>query len=107
MLPESFGIVALEAAAAGKPTVVSDIGGLSDVVVDGETGLLVAPGDREELRRRCARLLRGCRAAASGWERRPQARAGSFGPDAVVPRFEEAYELARQARLKPGGRRRR
>ncbi len=38
---ESFGLVALEAAACGTPVVAADVGGLSQLVVDGETGLLV------------------------------------------------------------------
>lgn len=42
---EPFGIVALEAAAAGAPLVASTAGGLAEVVVDGETGLAVTPGD--------------------------------------------------------------
>jgi glycogen synthase len=42
---EPFGIVALEAAAAGAPLVASTAGGLAEVVVDGETGLSFAPGD--------------------------------------------------------------
>jgi glycogen(starch) synthase len=46
---EPFGIVALEAAAAGAPLVASTAGGLGEVVVDGETGLSFAPGDVEGL----------------------------------------------------------
>ena len=42
---EPFGIVALEAAAAGAPLVASTAGGLGEVVVDGETGVSFAPGD--------------------------------------------------------------
>jgi glycogen(starch) synthase len=42
---EPFGIVALEAAAAGAPLVASTAGGLGEVVLDGETGLSFAPGD--------------------------------------------------------------
>jgi glycogen(starch) synthase len=42
---EPFGIVALEAAAAGAPLVASTAGGLAELVVDGETGLSVEPGD--------------------------------------------------------------
>ncbi len=42
---EPFGIVALEAAAAGTPLVASTAGGLGEVVVDGHTGLSFAPGD--------------------------------------------------------------
>jgi D-inositol-3-phosphate glycosyltransferase len=44
---ESFGLVALESAACGTPVVASDVGGLRTTVRDGETGLLVAPGDAE------------------------------------------------------------
>lgn len=42
---EPFGIVALEAAAAGAPLVASTAGGLGEVVVDGETGVSFAPGN--------------------------------------------------------------
>jgi glycogen(starch) synthase len=42
---EPFGIVALEAAAAGAPLVASTAGGLGEVVVDGRTGVSFPPGD--------------------------------------------------------------
>lgn len=104
LLPESFGIVALEAAAAGKAAVVSAIGGLKDVVVDGETGILVPPGDREALRAALRRLCEEPEARERMGEA-ARARARLFGPDAVVPQFESAYELAVAARLKARGRR--
>ena len=44
-LYEPFGIVALEAAAAGIPLVTSDVGGLGEAVIDGETGLSCPPRD--------------------------------------------------------------
>jgi len=42
---ESFGLVALEAAACGAPVVASDVGGLRTIVDDGHTGFLVEPRD--------------------------------------------------------------
>ena len=46
---EGFGTVVIEAAAMGVPTVGSDIYGLTDAVVHGETGVLVPPEDVDAL----------------------------------------------------------
>jgi phosphatidylinositol alpha-1,6-mannosyltransferase len=46
---EGFGIVLLEAAAAGKPVVATRVGGIPDAVEDGKTGILTEPGDYERL----------------------------------------------------------
>ncbi|GAA4430979.1 glycosyltransferase family 4 protein [Actinokineospora soli] len=54
---EPFGIVALEAAAAGAPLVASTAGGLGEVVVDGTTGLSFAPGDVDGLTRAVRAVL--------------------------------------------------
>jgi glycosyltransferase involved in cell wall biosynthesis len=56
-LREGFGVVCLEAMAHGRPVVASAVGGLLDLVVDGETGLLVPPGDVAALRAAIERLL--------------------------------------------------
>lgn len=42
---EEFGIVAVEAQAAGRPVIGFDTGGTAETVIDGETGVLVPPGD--------------------------------------------------------------
>lgn len=47
--PDPCPTVAIEAMSMGKPIIGSRIGGLSDIVVDNETGLLVTPGDSQEL----------------------------------------------------------
>jgi glycosyltransferase involved in cell wall biosynthesis len=54
---EGFGVACLEAMAHGRPVVAGDVGGLRDLVVDGETGYLVAPGDVHALREALERLL--------------------------------------------------
>jgi glycosyltransferase involved in cell wall biosynthesis len=47
--PEPFGLVAIEAMAAGRSVVAADHGGLSEIVVDGVTGSLVVPGSVDSL----------------------------------------------------------
>jgi len=46
---EGFGIVLIEAAAAGKPAVTTRVGGIPDAVEDGKTGILTEPGDYERM----------------------------------------------------------
>jgi glycosyltransferase involved in cell wall biosynthesis len=54
---EGFGVVCAEAMAYGRPVVAGAVGGLLDLVVDGETGLHVPPGDVQALRAALRRLL--------------------------------------------------
>jgi D-inositol-3-phosphate glycosyltransferase len=54
---ESFGLVALEAAACGIPVVAAAVGGLTTLVVDGETGFLVEPGDAAAAAARVAEIV--------------------------------------------------
>jgi glycosyltransferase involved in cell wall biosynthesis len=54
---EGFGVVCAEAMAHGRPVVAGDVGGLRDLVVHEETGLLVPPKDVDALRGALRRLL--------------------------------------------------
>jgi len=54
---EGLGIAVLEAMAAGVPVVTTATGGLTEIVDDGETGLLVEPGNAENLAKAVLRLL--------------------------------------------------
>ena len=62
---ESFGLVALEAAACGIPVVASAVGGLLTLVDDGETGYLIDKRDPDEFARRIATILDDPSLAAS------------------------------------------
>jgi glycosyltransferase involved in cell wall biosynthesis len=75
---ELLGLAAVEAMACGTPVVASRTGGLAEVVADGETGFLVAPGDEEALGDRLALLLS---------DRRLAARLGANARDLVLERF--------------------
>ena len=69
---EGFGVACLEAMAHGRPVVATAVGGLRDLVVDGETGLVVPPRDPGALRAALERLL-----GDPGLRRRLGPRAGS------------------------------
>ncbi|MBC7541808.1 MAG: glycosyltransferase family 4 protein [Candidatus Sericytochromatia bacterium] len=56
-LYEPFGIVALEGMAAGKATIVSDVGGMAEIIQDGVNGLEVAPDDPGALAHAIHRVL--------------------------------------------------
>ncbi len=53
---EGFGLVYVEAAYRGVPSIGAKVGGVPDVILDGETGLLVPPGDPDALATAIARL---------------------------------------------------
>jgi glycosyltransferase involved in cell wall biosynthesis len=95
---EGFGVTCLEAMAHAKPVVASAVGGLRDLVVDGETGLLVPPRDPRALRRALERLLGDAdvrrRLGEAGRER---ARA-RFSWDTVVPATLDVYCSATMTR---------
>jgi glycosyltransferase involved in cell wall biosynthesis len=70
---EGLGLILLEAMAASLPVVATAVGGVPEVVLDGETGVLVPPGDPAALARAIADLLRvperARRLGAAGRER--------------------------------------
>ena len=88
--PEPFGAVALEAMAAGRPVVASSVGGLAELVVDGETGIHVPPGDVLALRNALERLLADAplrvRMGAAGREK-----AAAYSADLVVGAWERVF----------------
>ena len=84
-------LVLLEAMSAGVPVVASPVGAIPEVVVDGASGFLVAPGDTAALARVLRRLL--CEPALAeriGAAARETARV-RFAPERVIPRLEEIY----------------
>lgn len=87
---ESFGIVLVEAMAAGLPVVASDIDGYRDVARDGVEALLVPPGDPAALATGIERLLRDP-ALAMSFGARGAVRAHDFAWSHISDRLEEIY----------------
>lgn len=82
---EPSGTVALEAAAAGRAVVASDVGGLPEYVQDGQTGLVVPAGDVPALAAALQRLMQ---------EPATAARLGSAGRARALEAFDAAGHLA-------------
>ena len=82
--------VALEAMASGKALVASRVGGLPDLVADGEAGIIVEPGDPADLRRAMETLIanpdRRIRMGAAA-----RRKVVAFKAASVVPRIEQLY----------------
>jgi phosphatidyl-myo-inositol dimannoside synthase len=91
---EGFGVVCAEAMAHARPVVASAVGGLLDLVVDGETGILVPPGDVPALRDALQRLLTDeelrRRMGEAGRQRVAERFSWAAVTDATVAAYEEA-----------------
>jgi glycosyltransferase involved in cell wall biosynthesis len=89
--PDPCPTVALEAMASGIPLVASRNGGLSEIVDDGSTGVLVDPGDSDQLSHAMATLLQDEPLRRRMGES-ARKRAVSFMASSVIDRLEEIYQ---------------
>lgn len=98
---ESFGLSALEALSCGVPVVGCNVGGLPEVVRDGETGALRAPGDIDGLSAAALDIL----CSPDRWQAMSALAASDararFSEDAIVPLYEALYHKAMADRPRP------
>ncbi len=101
---ESFGVVLLEAMAAGLPLIASDLPGYREVLAPSGAGLLTPPGDAAALADAIVRLA-GDAALRGEMSLRGRAAAMQFDGEVVGERLEATYRraLGRQGELGPGG----
>lgn len=88
---ESFGLAALEAMACGSPVIASRVGGLPEVIIDGETGYLCEPGDIDDMGAAGVRVL----GDDKHWKELSDAGRSlavkNFSSERIVPDYEEYY----------------
>lgn len=107
-LYEPFGIVALEAMAAGTPVVVSDTGGLDEVVTHGENGLKAFPGSASSLAENVIRVLQEPGLASSLRRKAASTIASKFNWPEIARRTYAVYQqVAAELRQVGWGQRRR
>ncbi len=93
--PEPFGLVGIEALEAGRPVVASATGGVTDWLVDGVNGLLVAPGDAPALGRALNELLGDPARQRSMGSAGREMMAARFSPERHLLALLDAYEVTR------------
>jgi glycosyltransferase involved in cell wall biosynthesis len=91
-LGEGFGMVALEAMERARPVVASAVGGLPEIVADGETGLVVPPADAEALADAIVALADDLETAASMGVAGRERALLDFTPERCASRIEALYE---------------
>ncbi|HEX8748827.1 MAG TPA: N-acetyl-alpha-D-glucosaminyl L-malate synthase BshA [Pyrinomonadaceae bacterium] len=89
---ESFGLAALEAMACEVPVIASRVGGIPEVVEDGETGCLSEVGDVEKMSSDAAMLLKDERLRSEMGRRARESAVSRYSTDLVIPQYVEFYE---------------
>ena len=89
---ESFGLAALEAMACEVPVVASRVGGVPEVVDDGETGFLSAVGDVDKMADDASRLLTDEKLRHEMGKRARASAVSRYNTDLIIPQYIEFYE---------------
>jgi N-acetyl-alpha-D-glucosaminyl L-malate synthase BshA len=89
---ESFGLVALEAMSCEVPVIATNVGGLPEVVVPGETGFLAPLGDTEVMADYALQIVRNPGLKEKMGKAGRKRAIEIFGKDRIVPQYEKYYE---------------
>jgi len=90
---ESFGLAALEALATEVPVISSNVGGIPEVNVHGETGYLSDVGNVKEMANYAIEILQDP-AKLKSFRKNAIAKANTFRKDLIVPQYEKVYQKA-------------
>jgi N-acetyl-alpha-D-glucosaminyl L-malate synthase BshA len=87
---ESFGLAALEAMAAGVPVISSNVGGLPEIIINGETGYMSDVGDIAGMSKNAIEILTD-KTILQQFKTRAAAHARIFDIHNIVPKYEALY----------------
>ena len=91
---ESFGLAALEALSCKVPVIATDVGGLPEVVIDGENGFLFPVGDVDSMAAAAVKLLRNDDLRRRFGESGRRLALEQFNQDDIVERYRRIYRHA-------------
>lgn len=89
---ESFGLAALEAQACEVPVVASRVGGIPEVVTDGETGFLSDVGDTDKMSEDAFELLNDEKMRNKFGERGRELAVARYNAEKIIPQYIAFYE---------------
>ena len=89
---ESFGLAALEALACEVPVIATRVGGLGEVVLDGETGYLVPVGDIDSMARRAIEILLDPEKRRVMGSRGRAWAVDQYNTERVIPKYIDLYQ---------------
>jgi len=92
IFPEPCGTVLFEAMSQKKAVIASHTGGMKDIVVHGETGILVPPNDSDKLAEAIYRLLQNWEMASEMGRRGYERFIANYTPDVVIPKIIDVYD---------------
>ena len=95
---ESFGLSALEAMASGVPVVATNIGGLPEVVKDGDSGFLHDVGDVGSMAASAVKLLSNQALHKKFANNARRCAAEKFNEESILPQYKKIYEQAMELR---------
>ncbi|MCC7526403.1 MAG: N-acetyl-alpha-D-glucosaminyl L-malate synthase BshA [Chitinophagaceae bacterium] len=87
---ESFGLSALEAMAGGAPVVSTNVGGLPEVITQGENGFMANVGDTDQMARYAIDILKN-ENSFKKFKANAKHRASTFDITRIVPQYENLY----------------
>jgi len=92
---EPYGVAVLEAKAAGRPVIATDVNEMREIVTPGVSGLLVAPGNVEALSAAILALVRDRTMTAALGERSLSEARERYSLQAMVARYQQLYDEVR------------